>query len=128
VLLDTSGSISHDDLHCALTEIGGICTDLAIEVRVIVIDAAIHADVRIQDAGELLASLDGDGGSDFRPAFARLEADGFSGVVVAMTDGDIAVPCAKPERVREVVWLLQEGGAPPATWGVPLRREVGGGR
>ena len=116
VLLDTSGSISKEELTLAVVEINGICEDLDVEVRVIVIDAKIHYDITLKDVSEL--KIRGNGGSDFDPAFQRLEEEGFTGVVIAITDGQIKVPETKPECIRETLWLVGSVNGPPTdAWG-----------
>jgi len=109
VLVDTSGSIGTTMLKEGLSEIQGVCEDLGIGVRAMIIDAAIHDDVMVEDAYELAEHLAGGGGSNFIPAFDRLREEGYEGVVIAFTDGDIAVPSEKPENLRGVLWCIYEG-------------------
>lgn len=117
VLMDTSGSISMDMLKQGVSEVQGVCEDLGISVRCMVVDAAVHHDVKVEDAWELLANLSGGGGSDFNPAFDLLVEEGYEGVVLAFTDGDIAVPADKPEQIKAVMWCIYEGCRNPAKWG-----------
>jgi len=118
VLIDTSGSISQDRLKEALGEIQGICDDLQIGVRAIIVDADVHDDLTAQDALEIAAKLSGGGGSDFNPAFKRLEEEYYSGCVIAFTDGDIAVPTVLPQHMKGCLWVLREGDRCPTTaWG-----------
>lgn len=109
VMVDTSGSIGEKQLKEGLAEIQGVCEDLGIGVRAMVIDAAVHEDVVVEDAYELAEKLAGGGGSDFRPAFDKLAEEGYEGVVIAFTDGDIAVPHDKPESIKGVLWCIYEG-------------------
>jgi predicted metal-dependent peptidase len=109
VMVDTSGSIGDRMLKEGLAEIQGVCEDLGIGVRAMVIDAALHADVEVEDAYELANNhLAGGGGSNFIPAFDKLQEEGYDGVVIAFTDGDIAVPSVKPENLRGVLWCIYE--------------------
>lgn len=117
VMMDTSGSISMDMLKKGVSEVQGICEDLGLGVRALIIDAAVHDDVRVEDAFALMSKLSGGGGSDFNPGFQRLIEDQFEGVVVAFTDGDIAVPAEKPEQIAGVMWCIYEGCHAPARWG-----------
>lgn len=121
VLLDTSGSISKDDLRDALSEIKGICEDLELRTRVIVCDARVHADVTIENVYELVKDMRGGGGSDYCPAFDILKKDGFRGICVAITDGYIAVPDERPEDLRGMLWVLHKNGAAPCKWGDVIR-------
>jgi len=120
VIIDTSGSIEEARLAEAVSEVGGICGDLGIEVRVIIIDETVHGDLRIEDALALIPHLAGGGGSDLRAAFARLEDEGFPGCVVAFTDGAIVVPETRPGSLRGVLWVVREGETAPAPWGEVL--------
>lgn len=118
VFVDTSGSIGDDQLKEGLAEIQGVCEDLGIGVRAMVIDAAVHDDIKVEDAYELAQKLSGGGGSDFRPGFEKLQEEGYEGVVIAFTDGDITVPHDKPECIKGVLWCIYEGCHPPTTgWG-----------
>lgn len=122
VMLDTSGSIGDGRLTDALAEIDALCAELGLVVRALVFDAAVHADLEIEEARELCTRLKGGGGSDARPAFERLAADGFTGLAMIFTDGDLRVPSDAPNALRGVLWILEESdlGA-PARWGEVLR-------
>ena len=92
-----------------------------------IIDAALHDDVEVTDIEELAEHLAGGGGSNFIPAFEKLQTEGYDGVVIAFTDGDICVPNDKPENLRGVLWCIYEGcHAPTERWGetVQIPREV----
>lgn len=106
VLWDSSGSMGGREKEI-LGEISGMCEDLGLSLRLIVCDAAVHADIRnlttVEEAAEAFA---GGGGSDFIPAFALLDQEGATGVVLAFTDGMIGVPETKPPTLQDVVWVL----------------------
>jgi predicted metal-dependent peptidase len=122
VLVDSSGSIGADRLRVVVSEIDGICSELSVAVRVIVIDESVLVDMEIEDAFELVPRLSGGRGSDFRPAFSRLEAEDQPIMVVAFTDGEIAVPEAQPKCVEALLWVLDElDRKPPTGWGSVLR-------
>ena len=53
VFVDTSGSIGDTQLKEGLAEIQGVCEDLGIGVRALVIDADVHDDIKVEDAYEL---------------------------------------------------------------------------
>jgi predicted metal-dependent peptidase len=113
LMIDTSGSIGDRMLKEGLAEVNGVCEDLGISCRAMIIDAALHDDCTIHDAYELAEKLSGGGGSDFRPAFDKLRDEQFEGVVIAFTDGDIAVPYDKPTGIKGVLWVLYEGCTAP---------------
>lgn len=122
VLWDTSGSMGGLEKDI-FSEIQGICEDLDLGIRVIIIDAAIHADLEdVQEAQEIAASVKGGGGSDFNPAFHRLDEERNTSVVIAFTDGYIGVPSVQPESLKGVVWVLVGGQHDPTggVWGQVL--------
>ena len=117
-MVDTSGSIGSTMLKEGLSEIQGVCEDLGLGVRAMIIDAELHADIEVADAYELAENLSGGGGSNFIPAFEKLQEEGYDGVVIAFTDGDICVPTLKPEHIRGILWCLYEDCTPPTdSWG-----------
>lgn len=117
VLVDTSGSIDPARLKRVLGETAGICENLGVEVRAMVIDAALHDDLMIEDAVTLAQRLSGGGGSDFCPAFTKLFEDNFEGAVIAFTDGMIAVPDEMPTNLKGVLWVTDEKENAPCKWG-----------
>ena len=121
VMLDTSGSMEDRRLTDALSEVEAICVELGLAVRALVFDAAVHADLELEEARELLGRLKGGGGSDARPAFERLAGTGAGGVAIVFTDGDLCTPAEAPEDLRGVLWVLGDGDRPPASWGDVLR-------
>ena len=130
VFVDTSGSIGDTQLKEGLAEIQGVCEDLGIGVRALVIDADVHDDIKVEDAYELSQKLSGGGGSNFCPGFEKLQEEGYEGVVIAFTDGDITVPTDKPECLKGVLWCIYEGCHPPTErWGetveIPADEESG---
>lgn len=117
VLWDSSGSMNGREKDIA-AEVIGICQDLDMRLRVIVIDAAIYSD---QSEVECLEDINfgGGGGSSFQPAFERLDEECYDGVVLAFTDGFIDVPAEKPVHIREVLWVTWNGDVDPTAgrWG-----------
>ena len=123
VLWDTSGSMNGREGEI-LGDIEAICEELGIGLRVICIDTEIHSDVRdIHDAIDMIPHIKGGGGSDFSPAFQRLEDENYDGVVVAFTDGYIGVPSTKPPLIKAVLWVLANGDIDPTrgAWGETLK-------
>jgi predicted metal-dependent peptidase len=117
ILWDTSGSMS-GMMEPILTEVNEIVMELGLTVRLIVCDAAVHADVEgLNNVEDIAKNLKGGGGSDFNPAFDILAAEGNTSVVVAFTDGYISVPAAQPDCLKGVLWVLTERGHRPASWG-----------
>ena len=123
VLWDTSGSMNGREKEI-LGDVQGICEDLGLSIRCITCDTEVHTDVdNIEDALDLIPHIRGGGGSDFTPAFKRLEDENYDGVVVAFTDGYIGVPQIKPIHIKEVLWVLAGGDVDPTggKWGDVLK-------
>ena len=112
--LDTSGSVTREELQEFLTEVDA----LKAQVRA---DVTLHAcDDKLAEAGPwgyamweplvLPEEIAGGGGTDFRPVFDWLEADRLSpDLLVYFTDAEGAFP-AKPPHFP-VIWLVK-GKAP----------------
>jgi len=123
ILWDTSGSMNGREKEI-LGDVQGICEDLGLTLRVMCCDTQVHSDVdNIEDALEVIPHIKGGGGSDFRPAFKRLEEESYTGVVVSFTDGYIDVPTLKPLTIKAVLWVLDEHDSDPTggKWGEVLR-------
>lgn len=122
-LVDSSGSMGEEELKQARGECHGILEEIGSEIRVIVCDADVHVDVEVEDAMEF--EMRGGGGSDFRPAFERIDESGFDGAVVAFTDGMISVPEQMPHNLKGVLWITDSRYSPPTTeWGEHLTIEL----
>lgn len=111
VLWDTSGSMHGREVEI-LSECVGICEDLALSLRVICCDTQIHSDQFPVDRAEDV-DVKGGGGSNFCPAFSKLEEENFDGVVIAFTDGVIDVPVSMPVHIRGLLWVIWEGDVDP---------------
>lgn len=124
ILIDTSGSMSHDELKSVIGEINGMCEDLGIVFRVIIIDSEIHNDLdQLDNVYDVIDNMSGGGGSNFIPAFTRLEEENYQGVVIAFTDGYIDVPSVPPPSLRGTLWVLTDQGVDPTdgAWGEVLQ-------
>ena len=114
VLVDTSGSMSNEQLARALAEIDGLLRGIGLarnQVRVLSVDAAVHTARRVSSARQV--ELVGGGGTDMTAglaAAARLRPR--PTVVVVLTDGMTPWPEAAPKGFPVVVGLL--GAARPA--------------
>jgi predicted metal-dependent peptidase len=126
VLWDTSGSM-HGLASEILAEVAAITTELGLQVRLIVCDTIIHADVSgLSLPEEIVPNLIGGGGSDFCPAFDRLQEEGNDSVVLAFTDGYIDVPKTQPPSLKGVLWVLTETSTRPAPWGLAIKLTANG--
>jgi predicted metal-dependent peptidase len=85
-------------------------------------DAALHADVEgLDKAEDFLPHIRGGGGSDFNPAFDKLQGEGNTSVVLAFTDGYINVPTSQPPTLGGVLWVLTQSSVRPAPWGEAIK-------
>jgi predicted metal-dependent peptidase len=110
VLLDTSGSVTRDELQEFLSEIDA----LKAQVRA---DVTLHAcDDKLAEAGpwryamweaiRLPEEISGGGGTDFRPAFEWVQRDQLSpDLLVYFTDAEGEFPAREPSF--PVVWLVK---------------------
>jgi predicted metal-dependent peptidase len=98
VVVDTSGSVTDEDLGSALSEVAGISRAVGVSgerVSVYSCDAAVHTVQRICAAQEI--SLVGGGGTDLRRGISRaISASPRPDVVVVLTDGGTPWPSAPP--------------------------------
>jgi len=122
ILWDTSGSMN-GEADAIFAEVCGICDDMGISARLIVCDADVHWDGLIECADDALDHLSGGGGSDFIPAFDRIDEEARRTVVVAFTDGYISVPSTQSPFVNGAIWCLTKGGKRPAPWGEVISLE-----
>jgi len=106
VIVDTSGSISPDDLRDFLSEVRGILEQY--RVVFIACDAKVQAVVEDGDIHEILKQVKGGGGTVLAPAFKWIEehASDKCAPVVLMTDGhnDDKV-IERPSNVTKVIVL-----------------------
>lgn len=109
VAVDTSGSVSEENLRRACSEIMGIVEEAGGEGRFLVGDAEVHADMLLRefDAG----SLGGGGGTSFIPVFDHLEAHP-TRMLIYFTDTFGSFPEREPGY--PVVWAVYEGAAKAA--------------
>jgi predicted metal-dependent peptidase len=117
-VLDTSGSIADGEMRDFLAEINAIKGQLHARVTLLACDTALAEGCPwVFEPWETLAlpaSIQGGGGTDFRPAFQWIERqDLHPGVVVYFTDAQGEFPKLAPQC--PVVWLVK--GHAPVPWG-----------
>lgn len=117
IAVDTSASISDDNLREFSDEILKIAHSGNSEITVIECDAAIHKVYKFKNKVE---SFKGRGGTDFRPVFEyaqrqRPKPD----CLIYLTDGYGDAPDTAPPF--PTLWVLTGSGKNPASWGKELR-------
>ncbi|WP_028065347.1 vWA domain-containing protein [Solirubrobacter soli] len=115
IVCDTSGSMHDELLARALAEVENVLSRAGLrqrQVRVLSVDAAVHAVQRVSRATQI--ALAGGGGTDMG---AGIEAAAAlrprPTVTIVLTDGYTPWPDRPPPGMRVVVGLLQQGWDPP---------------
>lgn len=121
LFMDTSGSMSGDQLGIIVRESRGIMKSIGSDLECVAIDAAIHGMKVVKDWRDVAKMLKGGGGSDFRPAFEAVEKRRERpDTIIAATDGYIGVPDKAPTWCN-VIWLLTGKDAKaPCDWGTAI--------
>lgn len=121
VAVDTSGS-TLAYLERFMSELAGIAASFGIwQMRLLLCDTRVTADETFESVTPpsfARLSLPGGGGTDFRPVFARLEAQP-PRALVFLTDGYGPAPEAPPGY--PVLWVLTPQGQAPTAWGEAIR-------
>ena len=131
--IDTSGSMSEQDLADAASEVQGILSAIGGSVTVGVCDAAMHGLKKVRDIKEAVGMLKGGGGTDMTPIFDELEKrKPRAAVTVILTDGHIGngYPKREPKWTKTIWVVVGAGGNPnPCPWGdVIVARDVAVGK
>ena len=114
LIVDTSGSMSDNDLGLALGTIRGVLKSCGEDgVQVISADAAVHSVKQVFT--EKQVRLYGDGGTDMRVPmehFATMGKNQRPDVVVVITDGYTPWPEHEPKGIQWVTLLTSDGSEP----------------
>ena len=105
VVIDTSGSISMDQLELFSAEIHGIWRSGA-DVHIIECDARVQRTYSYK--GKALDNVQGGGGTSFDPAFEWLKnmRNGRFDACIYLTDGMASAPVVRPRC--PVMWVLTD--------------------
>ena len=113
VVIDTSGSMSEQDLSLALSEIHGIVKATESDILVTACDTKAYEMQKVFDANQV--DLTGGGGTDMVPGM-ELVAKNKCSLCVVLTDGYTPPwPSAKPRGLNKVLIVLING----RRWGNP---------
>lgn len=99
VVIDTSGSMSEQDLNAAIAETGAILKSLGLRdgVHVLAVDAEVHAAKRVFSDKQVEKLLKGGGGTDMGVGIAQaLKMNPRPKVIIVLTDGETPWPKAPP--------------------------------
>jgi predicted metal-dependent peptidase len=117
IVIDTSGSMSDDDLAAALAEVAGVLRGVGIRgnrVTVYSCDAEVHVAQRVTRAEQI--ELHGGGGTDMRVGIATAMAGATRpDVIVVLTDGLTPWP-EHPPGARVIAGLLGTQAPPAPEW------------
>jgi predicted metal-dependent peptidase len=107
VALDTSGSISNEDLSAFTSELCEIAATLPVQITMMACDAAVHEMMTYQPYEiPAVPRVSGNGGTDFQPVFSRIGEDDFKpACLIYFTDGFGTFPPNEPDY--PVVWVLK---------------------
>jgi len=129
VVIDTSGSMSDDDMAVVLGEINGVLRQCGQKdgVEAIVCDAQVHSVKRVFNARQIV--LAGRGGTDMRLGItaALAKADKPHAIIV-LTDGYTPWPDEQPNGVRIIAALVGTNQIDPATVPTWIRTVSVGGQ
>ncbi|WP_230686640.1 vWA domain-containing protein [Catellatospora vulcania] len=118
IVIDTSGSMSDDDLAAVLAEVGGVLRAVGVRgnrVAVLACDADVHAARRVSTVGEVV--LAGGGGTDMRVGIsAALAVPEPPHFVIVLTDGYTPWPEAALSRTRIIAGLVGADAPQPPSW------------
>lgn len=118
VIVDTSGSMSQDDLHDALSEIAGITKATRTAMTVLSVDTDATVQTNITRASQVV--LTGGGGTDMRVGIqAAQQQRPAADILVLLTDGFTPYPSA-PTPQRLIIGLVGNEPRQTPPWATRL--------
>jgi len=100
IIIDTSGSMSKQDLAACLAETRGILDVISRKVTVYSVDAAVHKRQSVYSPSEI--ELIGGGGTDMREGLRVVNEEG-AAICIVLTDLYTPWPTKKPPRIGRVI-------------------------
>jgi predicted metal-dependent peptidase len=107
--VDTSGSISDEELSMFLAEIKGILKAVVSEVTVLSCDSVVHEKAKINRITQLKDKLVGGGGTNMAVGIQEALKEG--DIVVVFTDGETPWP-EEPVKKPVIAVLTQDNEVP----------------
>ena len=117
--IDTSGSVSPGALSQFLSEINRLAEVQPVDVALF--DADITQPPKPFDKKRLSYEFSGRGGTNFDPICKLAETKRYQSLII-LTDGYAPAP-ERPQYVKDVIWVLCEGGKAPVDWGTQVTIE-----
>ena len=117
--IDTSGSVSAGALSQFLSEINRLAEFQPVDVALF--DADITQMPKPFDKKRGSYEFTGRGGTDFSPICKLAEQKRYQSLII-LTDGYAPAP-ERPQYVKDVLWVLCEGGKSPVEWGTSVTIE-----
>lgn len=110
--IDTSGSMSSQELSNAFAEIRGICSCFGeYTIHFWQIDVDIQEEKVITDESEIPTMVKGRGGTDFRPIFKRIKELNLEELpLIYLTDLEGVFP---DKHTNETIWVTETDGKAP---------------
>lgn len=102
VAIDTSGSMSSEDLGKLASVLKHLSETYDIEGKVLLCDAKLHEEVDIH-TWLRHPYAKGRGGTDYKPVFDKLVRERFDGLLIYMTDAVCEFP---PKPPFDIIWVL----------------------
>ncbi|MBD3262723.1 MAG: hypothetical protein GF334_13820 [Candidatus Altiarchaeales archaeon] len=116
VAVDTSGSISDDDLAQFLCEVNRLAEIQPVDL--VMFDWDIQGKIVPFDRKTKRFKFDGRGGTNFQPVMDLADKHRYSSLII-LTDGYASEP-TKPVYVKDVLWVIVDG-EPPVDWGMRVK-------
>lgn len=117
VAVDTSGSISENDLAQFLSEINALAEIQDIDL--VLFDAAIQLGPIPFSRKKCRFEFSGRGGTDFTDVLTLAQNRRYNTVII-LTDGFAETP-EKPEFVKNILWVITKDGEKPVEWGKEIK-------
>lgn len=110
VLIDTSGSMSQEELAMGLFQIDKVLKNICSEVSVVVVDCVVNEVYQARKIKDIQSKMSGGGGTDFREAIPILDEKGCD-CVIGISDCCAVFPKDPPKA--SYIWVSSYKEQPP---------------